>query len=301
MLSKNALSLQTTQTLYYDLVDQFSIEYKVNYPNDPSVDFIHYHECFEIVLYIQSDNIIYVDDEKHALQTHDLLLIPPQRIHMLCYNANATYCRYVMYFTTEHILQAFSADQGQKALALFRDAKVHKITLSLDAFSRLNSVFKNMAHHSHHHKDTQMPLIESYSRVILEEIYYILQKKPPQAQSTEKKNSVEKILQYINAHYAEQIVLEDLARELFLNKFYLCRLFRESMNSSIVDYLQFKRVIEAEKLLNNTDLPILDICFECGFHNLQHFYRTFKKYTSLTPKQFRSDNRVSFTQSIKRK
>lgn len=96
-------------------------------------------------------------------------------------------------------------------------------------------------------------------------------------------------------------MLEDLARELFLNKFYLCRLFRESMNSSIVDYLQFKRVIEAEKLLNNTDLPILDICFECGFHNLQHFYRTFKKYTSLTPKQFRSDNRVSFTQSIKRK
>lgn len=303
-MQQNALPVSPVSgpsTTYYDLVDQFSIEYKVNEPSDPCIDFVHYHECFEVVFYVQSDNLMYVEDECHSLQSHDLLIIPPRRIHTLRYHAGIPYSRYVMYFTAQHVLEAFPQELAHQALNAVRAETVHKLSLSLDEFSRLNSLFKSMTHHSRHHKEEHMSLIESYSRVILEEIYYILQKEPAPAHGDEQKNIVEQLLQYLNAHFKEQIQLEDLESAFFLNKFYLCRLFRENMNSSIMNYLQFKRIIEAQKLLNNTSMSIIDICFECGFNNIQHFYRTFKKITSLTPRQFRSGNKLSVTQSIKGK
>ena len=40
-------------------------------------------------------------------------------------------------------------------------------------------------------------------------------------------------------------------------------------------------------LLQTTDMPVMDICLDCGFNNLGNFLREFKKNTGLTPLQYR--------------
>ncbi len=98
---------------------------------------------------------------------------------------------------------------------------------------------------------------------------------------------MEQILVYINDHYSQQITLQDLEENFFLNKSYICRIFRKTMGISLVNYLQYKRILEAQKLLLNSDMPIIEIGMECGFTSVQHFYRVFKKITGLTPKEYK--------------
>ncbi|MEG2833851.1 MAG: AraC family transcriptional regulator [Ruthenibacterium sp.] len=284
---------------YIDLVDNFSVEYKINTPENPLIDLVHFHECFEIVLYVQSDNMIFINDASYKLLTHDLIVIPPRTIHNVCYTNASTYCRYVMYFTAEYITYAVGEANINEAMETFRSTQHNKIPLTLAEFSRLNALFRNITHHQIYHSNTHSALIKSYATVILSELYFILKKQPTTLYSDGKAFIAENILRYINEHYKEHILLEDMEKNLFLNKYYLSRVFTATMNTSIMEYLQFKRIGEAQKLLDETTLPIIDICFECGFNNLQHFYRTFKKITSLTPKQFRDGNKLSFTQSIK--
>ncbi|HIS32771.1 MAG TPA: helix-turn-helix transcriptional regulator [Candidatus Limivivens intestinipullorum] len=110
---------------------------------------------------------------------------------------------------------------------------------------------------------------------------------------------MEQILVYINDHYSQQITLQDLEENFFLNKSYICRIFRKTMGISLVNYLQYKRILEAQKLLLNSDMPIIEIGMECGFTSVQHFYRVFKKITGLTPKEYKKNQlHTSLGQSI---
>ena len=110
---------------------------------------------------------------------------------------------------------------------------------------------------------------------------------------------MEQILVYINDHYSQQITLQDLEEIFFLNKSYICRIFRKTMGISLVNYLQYKRILEAQKLLLNSDMPIIEIGMECGFTSVQHFYRVFKKITGLTPKEYKKNQlHTSLGQSI---
>ena len=47
------------------------------------------------------------------------------------------------------------------------------------------------------------------------------------------------------------------------------------------------RVDAASNLLKNTDMSLVDIAFECGFGSERNFYRSFKEFTGLTPKEYR--------------
>ena len=53
----------------------------------------------------------------------------------------------------------------------------------------------------------------------------------------------------------------------------------------IMEYVQHRRVIEAQKKLIETRNSIIDIYLDCGFSNAQHFHRIFKRLPGTTPSQ----------------
>lgn len=286
---------QTEKSSYRELLQEFSIQYKMNTPADPEQDVVHFHNCFEVVLYVQSNNKIYIQEHSYELNTHDLILIPPRAIHTIQYDPASTYARYVFYFTDAAIASALQQEDAAQKL---RSVQNCKLELTLDEFSRLVSLFKTLTLHYSKQTDSSPVLSKAYCQVILCEIYEIFRKRPLERKDNLRTTLVENILHYINAHYQEQVTLEEMEKFFYLSKFYLSRIFSEEMNTSIVEYLQFKRITEAQRLLQDTDLPILDICLECGFNNLQHFYRTFKKISLITPKQFRQQHKNILTQIL---
>ena len=85
----------------------------------------------------------------------------------------------------------------------------------------------------------------------------------------------------------EPVTLEETAGHVGLNPAYFSTLFKQSCGSSFKEYLNMIRIEESKRLLANTDYPILDIAVSVGFEDQSYFSKVFKKYTGLTPKQYR--------------
>lgn len=97
----------------------------------------------------------------------------------------------------------------------------------------------------------------------------------------------ERIKYYLDAHYLEDINLEIIAKNLHLNKFYLSHCFKNYMGISPMQYINKRRISEAQMLLISTKLTITEISFRCGFNNSNYFQTTFKKAIGITPGQYR--------------
>jgi AraC family transcriptional regulator len=94
-------------------------------------------------------------------------------------------------------------------------------------------------------------------------------------------------LEFMHAHLAEDIGLEDLAVEAQLSQFHFARMFRQSVGVPPRVYLTRLRMEKACELLETTDLPITEIAFEVGYASNQAFARVFLKERKMTPSAFR--------------
>ena len=88
-------------------------------------------------------------------------------------------------------------------------------------------------------------------------------------------------------HFDSPITLQETAGYVDLNPSYFSTLFKQSCGLSFKEYLNYIRIEESKKLLTSTDRSILDIAIDIGFEDQSYFTKVFKKYTGLTPKQYR--------------
>ncbi|MEZ3507923.1 MAG: AraC family transcriptional regulator [Lachnospiraceae bacterium] len=94
-------------------------------------------------------------------------------------------------------------------------------------------------------------------------------------------------LTYIKDHYTDKIYIADLARQVSLNEQYFCRFFKKAIGRTPMEYINEYRIKQTRQLLEETDLPVTEVCLECGYNNLGNFLREFRKQTGTTPLQYR--------------
>ncbi len=99
--------------------------------------------------------------------------------------------------------------------------------------------------------------------------------------------SFKKVITWLEAHYNENITLDDLAEVAGFSPKYFCRLFSRLTGRSPIDYLNCYRVDRASEMLTETEKSIIDIAAECGFYDLSYFVKVFKKYKGIPPGQYR--------------
>ena len=99
------------------------------------------------------------------------------------------------------------------------------------------------------------------------------------------------ILQYINLKIYDNIKVAELAKQFYLSESALRSRFKEEIGVSINEYVN-QRKIEESKMMIQSGVPRGEIARRLSFYDLSHYYRTFKKYTGVTPQQFRDTNIV---------
>lgn len=106
------------------------------------------------------------------------------------------------------------------------------------------------------------------------------------------------VLEYLNAHYAESLSLDQLAREACVSRFHFGRLFKERVGATPHHYLVKIRLDAAASLLSNTDLSILEVALSCGYGSAAHFAAAFQKRFSQTPSLYRRHPREDVSERI---
>ena len=97
---------------------------------------------------------------------------------------------------------------------------------------------------------------------------------------------VEKVNRYIREHFKEDIGKEEIAAELFLAPEYLSKMYKKNTGRGIKDYIGEYRINEA-KILLEMGMHVSDAAERVGFENFTYFSTMFKKYTGVSPNQYR--------------
>jgi len=98
---------------------------------------------------------------------------------------------------------------------------------------------------------------------------------------------VHKALTYIAAHFQESLRLEKIAQQSGISMYRLAHLFREHTGKTVVETIRELRLERATLLLLQTKMTCAEVAYAVGFTDQSYFIHHFKRYTGITPKQYR--------------
>ncbi len=103
----------------------------------------------------------------------------------------------------------------------------------------------------------------------------------------QSKLNKELLLQYINIHYAENLYLDKIAEEFNTTPKYFSNFFKKAFGINFVEYLNKLRISHAKEMLKSTEVNVNEIGERVGYLNPSTFTSTFKKYSGITPSEYR--------------
>lgn len=99
--------------------------------------------------------------------------------------------------------------------------------------------------------------------------------------------NIETVIDYIESHLHEKLDLEKVSEVAHYSKYYLHRMFTNTVGMTIHDYVQRRQLTEAAKLLVFSSKPIIEVAFSCGYESQQAFSSAFKSMYKVSPAQYR--------------
>lgn len=107
-------------------------------------------------------------------------------------------------------------------------------------------------------------------------------------------NFMRKITDYIHDHLEEQLLAQHVAQKMNMSYSHFCRYFKKEMGKSFSEYVSFARLQRAVWMLRHSDDTIEEISHDVGFNTPNYFSAMFKKYVSITPREYRQTMEIHF-------
>lgn len=99
---------------------------------------------------------------------------------------------------------------------------------------------------------------------------------------------IKRAKQYIESNYRNDIKLNDIANEVFLNEWYLSTQFKKHTGMSVVNYINLIRIEHAIDILIQDEVKICDLAAMVGFNDCSYFSKVFRQVTQVTLGSIRS-------------
>lgn len=100
-------------------------------------------------------------------------------------------------------------------------------------------------------------------------------------------NNIDVIIKFLRNNLSRKIYLTELSDLIHMSPDYLCKYFKKHTGSNIFTYLTMLRMERAKKLLTNKSYSVSYISMICGYNYTSNFQMNFKKYTGMTPNEYR--------------
>lgn len=240
---------------------------------------MHLHEdALEMILITEGYGIHIIDGQKYYTEKGDLLLLNAGILH----DESAVGTNLEIYTCAVKDIHI----NGLKANTIIKD-KQNPILKTADNFDEIRELFWLM----HMAMGKRCEISEEYSnyllRALLLSIYDILTKISDHDYTKKENQLAQKIKKYMDIHYMENLKLDILAQYIHVNTYYLAHIFKKVYGQSPMQYIMRRRIGEAQTLLIDSTMNIIDIAISVGYNSQSYFNETFVKITGLPPLKYR--------------
>ena len=151
------------------------------------------------------------------------------------------------------------------------------------SFTSLLTDLYNLASSSDYIRDMRInEKLGSLLTLLMEQSWH-----PESVTVSRKRMELAAVKEYLDEHYTEKIMLEELAEKFFINKFYLSKIFKETYGTTVNNYLISKRITRAKQLLRFTDMTVDEVGVAVGMGDANYFSRMFRKVEGSSPREYR--------------
>lgn len=102
-----------------------------------------------------------------------------------------------------------------------------------------------------------------------------------------------RMVRFIEENYKSKITLDDMAEKLHANRSYLSRLYKSRSGVNLFDDILRMRIEKAKEYMESTDWKIYEISEAVGFDDTGYFSRVFKKYSGMSPREYKNGGEAS--------
>ncbi len=102
-----------------------------------------------------------------------------------------------------------------------------------------------------------------------------------------KKDIITEAKEYIRQNYNQNISLNDISKQFYINPYYFSQLFKKKTGLTYQKYLTDYRIDRAKKLLTETDIRIYEVCKLVGYSDVNHFNQIFEREEGMKPSEYR--------------
>lgn len=256
-------------------------EYLYSYTKDTPPELkMHLHKYYEFLHFQSGDASYIVEDNIYHIDKGDILITRPEELHTLAFHSDKIYERRFMQLSRD-FLSEFEV--------LFKkiDAPMpgtgNRIPRKTAEKYDLYSFFEKIEYYIIHRLPESDAMIKSYFIQFLVRINSI--KNTKKESGSDQSGRIDDILNFLTDNISSDITLDYLADKFYINKYYMCHSFKEHTGLTIKEFMNTRKITRAKNLLQN-GAEIMTLCYDCGFNDYSTFYKTFKKLTGKSPKEF---------------
>ncbi len=259
--------------------EDFKIEEAVEESTSNDMFFLHDHDSYEILLFLEGDSKFVIEGKEYFLESGDIIIVRKHEMHRVYHNSNAKYHRIVLMVKPEFFINHNCPDYETQFLNT-KMGIANRIKSDYVRSCGLYDTFMRLKKYSDNYTHAEEPVVIALVMVIL----YLI-KQVGHFSSFDKHNSqAEQVISYINNHYIEDIDLVTLANTFYISPNYLCRIFRKATGLTVHDYIRRKRLSKVRDL-RAKGKSISEAAMLSGFSDYSSFYRTYKKLMGCSPKE----------------
>lgn len=239
---------------------------------------LHQHGAIELV-YVESGTLLcQVGEDRLTLTPDTLVLINRYAVHQLI-PPEVCYVTYLQIDLDQYRTDETPAELLGEFISLVNTSPYRQFEKSSQVYRLLHAMKDELTE--------KRPGADAYLRGYVLQLIGFMQREGMLENGDRHLRDILPVACYIAEHYREPLYLEEIARQVGLDKFRLCRLFKSVTGGTVVEYIQFVRLRHAQQLLLAGGRNTTETALECGFSSIQYFNKVFKKHLGCTPSAFR--------------
>lgn len=235
----------------------------------------HYHEYYELYYLERGERYHMIQDHLYKVYPGEFLIFPPYVMHHSYGEENVPFKRFLLYFRKDQIRSPELAEVMDSTWGVYKPDVRSRQTIH----RMLEDLIKE--------QDSPGAYSQVYSYTLLNMLLLHIFRQIQAPVRPEKRDRIGEVISYIHANYQEDMNLDQLAQMFYVSTYYLCREFKKYTNSTIVQYINSTRIMNAQRKMMETDMNITEISKATGFSNITHFNRVFKTVAGMTPSMYR--------------